>query len=358
MKVGIVGLPQSGKTTVFNALTGLHWAVGGYHPGEQVTVGMVKVPDERFEALAEMLQPGETIPATIEFEDIGGVFAHLTGAEYSGRALAALREVDAILMVLRAFESEFVPEVLGAVDPLREYAAMTEELLLADLEVIERRLEAIERDVKKPAPERDDLLKEQRLLKRCREAVEREQRLGAVGLSEAEEKQLRSYAFLTLKPRVCLLNIGEEQISAPARIGELERLDPPPLSMCAELEMELMDLEEEERGAFMREVGLERMASGRLIRACYRALGLRTFFTHVSGKLRAWTVEAGTDGRGAAGKIHTDMERGFIRAEVVGFEELIECGSLKEAKSRGKVRMEGKDYEVADGDVITFHFSR
>jgi hypothetical protein len=358
MKAGIVGLPQSGKTMVFNAITGAHGDVSGYHAGERVSAGVVKVPDERLDALARMLAPEETIPATIEFEDISGVFVHLTGGEQSGRAVAALREVDAILMVLRAFESEYVPEVLGAVDPLREYEAMNSELLLADLEVIEKRLKAIALDIRRGRPGRDALLLEQSVVERCREAVEQGRRLQGLRLSEAELPLIRNYGFLTLKPRLCVLNIGEEKMSAPQRIPELDRLEPAPIAMCAELEMELMDLQPAERAAFMADAGLKEMASGRIVRACYELLGLRSFFTHVSDKLRAWTIEAGTSAKGGAGKIHTDMEKGFIRAEVVSFDDLKACGSLKEAKARGKVRMEGKDYVVQDGDVITFHFSR
>lgn len=355
MRMGIVGLPQSGTTTLFNALTGAHGEVGGYHAGEQVAHAVVTVPDERLDALAQIFKPNETILATIEFEDIGGVFAHLTGGESSGRAIAELREVDGILMVLRSFGSAFVPEVRGGVDALREHKAMNQELLLADLEVIEKRLHAIERDIRKPVPEREALQREQQVLERCREAVEQEKGLHAVQLSRADEMLLRSYSFLTLKPHLCVLNIGEDQISSPLVV---EGLSPPPPAVCAELEMELLELEEDERGAFMEDAGLEEMASGRIIRACYDLLRARTFFTHVSDKLRAWTVEAGTDAKSAAGKIHTDMEHGFIRAEVVGFDDLAECGSIREARARGKVRMEGKDYEVRDGDVITFHFAR
>jgi len=358
MKVAIIGLPQSGKTTVFNAITGAHGDVSGHHVAEQVSAGVVKVPDERLDILAKMLAPDETIPATIEFEDIGGVFAHLTGGEQSGRAVAALREVDAILMVLRGFESGYVPEVLGGVNPLREYEAMSGELLLADLAVIEKRLEGIALDIRRGRPGRDVLLQEQAVLERCREAVEQGKRVQGLRLSEVEMQLIKNYGFLTIKPRLCVLNIGEDNIAAPPRIPELDRLEPAPIRMCAELEMELMDLQPAERAAFMADAGLKEMASGRIIRACYDLLGLRSFFTHVSDKLRAWTIEAGASAKGAAGRIHTDMEKGFIRAEVVSFDDLSACGSLKEAKARGKVRMEGKDYVVQDGDIVTFHFSR
>jgi len=357
VRVGIVGLPQSGKTTVFTTLTGAHGDAGGHH-GEAVALGIVKVPDERLDALAALFRPKEVIPAALEFEDIGGVFAHLRGADSSGRAVAALREVDAVLMVLRSFQSPFVAEIFGEVDPVHEYSAMSQELLLADLEVIEKRLEAIEHDLTRPTGDRDALAREKDLLERCRRAAEHEKDLSTVQMQPDEEKLLRSYSFLTLKPRLCLLNIGEDQIAEPPHYPQLEALEPPPVHMCAELEMELMELEEGERGAFMEEAGLREMAAARLIRACYDVLGLCTFFTVVSDKLRAWTVRSGATAPEAAGKIHTDMERGFIRAEVVSFGDLIACGGMKEAKAAGKLRMEGRDYGVRDGDVITFHFSK
>lgn len=358
MEIGITGLPQSGKTTVFNALTGAHGDVGAFHAGEQVALGVVKVPDERLERLKRIFEPERTVPATVQFEDIGGAFAHLIGGEPSGVAMGALRDVDAVLMVLRAFEAPTVMEVLGEVDPVHEFRAMNEELLLADLEVIEKRLKAIEHDLGRAAADREALLAEQDLLERCRRAVEQERGLRAVEMNPAERKLLRSYAFLTLKPKLCLLNIDESQVGDPPTYPELEKLEPPPVPMCAELEMELMELEEEDRVVFMEDAGLEEMAAGRIIRACYDLLDLRSFFTCVSEELRAWTIRAGATARQAAGKIHSDMEEGFIRAEVVACEDLIECGSLKEARSQGVLRMQGKDYEVQDGDVVTFHFSR
>jgi hypothetical protein len=357
MRVGIIGLPQSGKTTLFNALTGAHGEVGGYHAGERVSVGVVRVPDERLDALRQMLQPEEALPATIEFEDIAGVFTHLTGEKQSGQAVASLRDTQAILMLLRCFQSPFVPEILGGVDPLRECNSMDQELLLLDLQVIEKRLEAIAHDLKRGAADRDALLHEQELLGRCRSAIEDQKGLRAVRMAPVEEKMLRSYAFLTLKPRLCVLNIGEDQIPSPPRL-EKPDLPVPPIPVCARLELELMGLEEDERAAFLEDAGLKEMACGSIIRACYGLLELRSFFTYAANKVRAWTVEAGAGAKAAAGRVHTDMERGFIRAEVVSFEELKACGSVKEARARGKIRMEGKDYEVQDGDVITFHFSR
>jgi GTP-binding protein YchF len=355
MRVGMAGLPQAGTTTLFNTLTGAHAAVGGYRPGERVQIGMVTVPDGRLDVLAAMLHPKECTPATLEFEDVSGVFGHLVGQEHSGRAVAALRDADAVLLVLRAFESAFVPEVLGRVDPAAEFQAMLQELLLADLQVIENRLQAVGRDLARGGMgHKDELERERDLLDRCRVAIEQGKGLSAIETSPMEHKSLRSYAFLTLKPRLCVLNIGEDQIAGPPVPPGIE---PPPIPVCAELEMELMELGEADRTVFMEDAGLDELGATRLIHTCYRGFGLASFFTCVSDKLRAWTVEAGADARTAAGKVHSDMEAGFIRAEVVGFEDLNQCGSIKEARNRGKLRMEGKDYIVQDGDVVTFHFT-
>lgn len=355
MQVGITGLPQAGATTLFNALTGAHVDVGGFH-GERVDAGVVKVPDERLDALARIFEPEKIIPAAISFEDIGGVFSHLgAGGEHAARALAELRQADAILMVLSAFESPFVSRARGGIDPSRELRTMSEELLLDDLGVIEKRLDAVQADLKGPRTQREALEKERDLLRRCAGAIEEGKALSAVKINEAEEKMLRSYSLLTLKPRICVLNIGEDRIQDPP---DAPGVQPAPIPICAELEMEIMQLDEDERQIFLEDAGLQEPAGGKIIRECYARLGLISFFTHVSGQLRAWTVEAGASAPRAAGKVHSDMEQGFIRAETVSLADLLECGSIKEAKAQGKVRMHGRDYQVQDGDVITFHFSR
>ena len=358
MKVGIIGLPQTGKTTVFNALTGAHGEVGGFHAGGADNVAVLRVPDQRLECLTAMFEPKKTVQATVEFEDIAGIFAHMGRAgEDSARAFAAARRMDALLMVLRCFPDPTVLHVLEGVDPARDYVRMNEELLLADLGVVENRIEHVRKDIKRPMPEREELRHELELLECCREAIEQQRGIRSVQLSAAQEKMLRSYAFLTLKPVVCVLNVGEDQRGAPAAPDHLGALEPPPVVMCGKLEMELAELEEDDRGAFMEDAGLTELAALKLVRACYEAIGLRTFFTYAHNEVRAWTVRAGGSAVTAAGKVHTDMAKGFIRAEVVGFDELRACGSIKEAKAHGKVHLEGKDYEVQDGDVITFRFS-
>lgn len=353
VRVGIIGLPQTGKSALFGALTGAHGATGGY---EGVSLGAVRVPDERLAVLERIFEPQKVTPATIEFEDITGVFAHLSGGSGSGSVVASAREVDVILMVMRTFDASHVPAPLGRVDPTAEYRTMRAELLLADLFVIEKRIRSIDAALKRPG-DRDALRREQNLLRRCQAAIEDVQDLLAVEMTSGERKMLRNYSLLTLKPHVCLLNISEADAADPPRIEALEGLEPPPLKMCAELEQELMELEPEDRAAFLEDAGLDEMAAGRVVRECLSAAGMITFFTTVSRELRAWPVMDGSTAREAAGKIHSDMERGFIRAEVVHFDALVEAGSFKEARAQGHVRMEGKDSTVLDGDVITFHFS-
>lgn len=355
MRVGIIGLPQVGKTTLLGALTGAHGAATGHRP-DSPALGVVKVPDERLQVLAEMYDPKKVTPATVEFEDITGVFAHLIGEKGSAQAVGVARDVDALLLVLRAFESPYVAPTLDNVDPVAEYETIRAELLLADMAVIEKRMENIEKDLKKPR-DHDELLAEQALLQRCYEAVENEQGLTSLDLSDQERRSLRHYSFLTLKPHLCVLNIGEDDVAKPPAFPALDELNPPPVKMCAELEKELMELEEDERGVFMEDAGLEAMAAGDIIRACFDAAGLVSFLTCGPDEVRAWTVERNAPAPKAAGAIHTDFEKGFIRAEVVSFEHLVEAGSWKDARSNGHVRMEGRDYAVQDGDVIVFHFS-
>ena len=234
VQVAIVGLPQAGKTTLFNALTGAHGEVGGHHGAESVAVGIVRVPDGRVERLAQMFHPKKTVPASLQVEEVKGVFAHLTGGASSGRAVAALREADAMLMVLRGFESPYVPEIFGGVDPLREYDAMCDELLLADMGVVENRLASIEHDLARAsAAEREALEKERDLLERCRQAGDAEWGLQTLEMTEHERGMLSGYAFLTLKPRLCVLNVDEEKLGDPAALEGLEGLRPAPVPICA-----------------------------------------------------------------------------------------------------------------------------
>jgi len=356
MKVGIVGLPQSGKTTVFNALTGAHGEVGGFHGAGEVAVAVLKVPDERLDYLVGLFRPERAVAASIEFEDITGGFSQRGGTDRDAQALAAMRGTDALLMVLRCFENPSVPHVEGSVNAVRDLHTMMDELLLADLAVIENRIRTLQKGIKRPSPERDRQKAELALLERCSEAVESGQGILSVRMTAEEEKMLRSYAFLTLKPSLCLLNVGEGEPGGGTDALRLQSLEPPPITMCGKLEMEIMELEPQDRQPFMEDLGIDELVSDRVVRACYELMGLRSFFTYAGRDVRAWTVRAGEDALAAAGKIHSDMARGFIRAEVVAFDDLKECGSIQQARLQGKVRLEGKDYQVQDGDVITFRF--
>jgi GTP-binding protein YchF len=360
MKIGIIGLPQTGKTTVFNALTGAHGDTTRFHADAHPALGMVKAPDERLDFLVNLFQPKKVRHATIEMEDIAGIFTHLKhGGEDSARAFALARDTDGLIIVLRCFADPTVPHILGGVEPARDCARMEEEMLLADLAVIEHRVENIRKDMQRaPAARRDELQRELDLLERCRVAVEEERGIRSVEMTPSEEKLLRSYAFLTLKPRVYVLNVGEDQTGGGAERWGLAHLVPGPVTMCARLEMELLELDESERAPFLEGAGLKEPASSAVIRECFRALNVRTFFTFANDEVGAWIVQAGDNAVAAAGKIHSDMAEGFIRAEVVSLADLKACGTLKEARAHGKVRLEGRDYEVQEGDVITFRFGR
>lgn len=358
MKVGIIGLPESGATTLFNVLTGAHGTVGPAHRAGARQVGIVRVPDERVEFLAEMFSPKKVTHATIEVEDCGGVFEHVGRPEEGGgaHAIAGTRALDGLVVVLRAFPDPAVAHPLGSVDPARDYARIEEELLLADLAVVENRIENIDRALGRPIPaaDRDRLQEELDLLGRCREAVERQFGIRSVKMTAAQERLVRSYSFLTLKPGVHVLNVGEEAAGQGAAVPGI---DGPLVPICAQIEMEIMGLEEADRAEFLSDGGLREPAAGRVVQECYRALGLCTFLTYGSDEVRAWSIRAGATAVEAAGEVHTDIARGFIRAEVVAFEDLKACGSIREAKAQGKWRLEGKDYVVQDGDVVTVRHS-
>jgi len=360
MQIGIIGLPQTGKTTVLNALTGAHGEVGGFHAGVQTAAAVLKVPDVRLKRLAEIFQPRKITRATIELTEIGGAFAHLgAGGGDNAEALARARDMAALLVVLRAFPDPTVFHVLDGVDTERDLSRIRDELLLADLSVVENRIANIDKDLRRaPAAEREHLECELDALQRCREAIEQERGIRSVELSPAQQKVLRSYAFLTLKPMVVVLNVGEQQLAEPPVPQSMRALEPPPVAMCGKLEMEIMELDESDRPAFMADAGLDRSAAEAIIQCCYDALGVNTFYTYAHDEVRAWPVRGGADAVEAAGKVHTDMAAGFIRAEVVAYDHLAEAGSIKEAKAQGHVRMEGRDYQVQDGDVITFRFSK
>ncbi|MBI4266919.1 MAG: redox-regulated ATPase YchF [Chloroflexi bacterium] len=359
VNIGITGLPGSGKTTIFNALTG----GAGSRGGEAAHVGMAKVPEPRLKALADLLHYRKLVPVEARYIDVG---ASVKGAAKDkgtgGEFLAQLSTVDAIITVIRAFTDETVPHPEGSLDVDRDIAAMDLELAFSDLAIIERRMERIELSLKgAKAPERQALIQERETLLKFKADLEKDIPIREVQLAGAEARLIPGYQFLTAKPRLIVVNIGEGQLAeASLEAGLVSRHDTGKcrvITLCGKLEMELAQLDEGAAQELRAGYGMKEAGPERVIRVSYELLGLISFFTIVSNEVRAWSVPGGTSAVKAAGKIHSDMERGFIRAEVIGWDDLVKCGSMAEARKRGLLRLEGKDYVVRDGDVITFLFN-
>jgi hypothetical protein len=357
VKVGIIGLPSSGKSTLFQLLTG----AAAPPPGSraEARLGIARVPDARVDALAEMYRPRKKTPATVEYVDVPGV------AKGEGAALVdlpALRGVDALLHVVRAFASDTVAHPDGSVDALRDAKMLELELILADLGAVERRLERLDANIKK-ANRADDVAEREVFLK-LKAALEAEQPLRQVTLADDERKRLRSYSFLSEKPLVLVVNMGEDDVrdaaGALARSGLAAFASAPGVAVCpvaAPIEAEMAQLSAEDARAFREDLHLEEPGLDRVIRTSYALLGLISFLTAGEDECRAWTIRKGTRAQQAAGAIHSDIERGFIRAEVVAFADLMAAGSLAACRERATLRLEGKEYVVQDGDVINFRFN-
>ncbi|HUT37099.1 MAG TPA: DUF933 domain-containing protein [Planctomycetota bacterium] len=348
MRIAIIGMPLSGKTTLFDAVTGRRDEPGAYAAPGSLHIGVVPVPDERVEFLAGILQPKKATHATLEFVDIGGLF---TGEKPNPDSVAAMRQADALVKVVRAFESHAVPHPKGSVDPKRDLDEIDGDLFVTDLDVIERRIETLHVSVRHPTPKQEEEKAELALLERCRAQLDTVGALDRLDLKDEERKALRGYTFLTQKPAAVVVNVGE------AQIGNEVALAPPVLALCADMEKELLALDPEERKPFMDDLGITELSAQKVIAASLQALGLITFFTANEKELRAWLLSRGSTAVEAAGKVHTDLARGFIRAEVVATADLRQFGSLKEVKAHGRLRLEGKDYVVQDGDVLQIRFS-
>jgi GTP-binding protein YchF len=358
MRIGLFGFPQTGKTALFRLLTG-HAASPHHAVRGETQLGVARVPDPRLYRLAEMYGPKKTTPATVEYMDLVGV---QKGEAADVLPLDQLRSVDALAHVVRAFRDEAVPHVEGTVDPARDASTMETELLLADHTIAERRLEKLELALKKT--HKDEDRKELELLRRCLAAIEREEPLRNLDLPEDDEKRLRGYTFLTLKPLLVIVNADEADA---ARLKEgaagfgLEGMAGRPhtevVALSARIEAEIAELPPADAAAFMADLGIQEPALDRCIRASYHLLGRMSFFTVGEDECRAWTIRHGTPARKAAGTIHSDIERGFIRAEVVRYEDLVAAGSWAACRDRGTLRLEGKDYVFQDGDVTNFRFA-
>ena len=358
MEIGIIGLPKSGKTTVFNSLTKGKAETGAYTPtAMEPNLGVAKVPDPRLSSLETIFKPKRTVPAEVRYVDV----AIPKDKGLGGELLAYLGQTDALIHVVRAFTDERIPHIEGSIDPARDIAIINLELAFSDMSIIERRLKRIEDSLKgAKSPQRETLLREQDLMARISSALEKEVPVREQELSKEEAKTVEGYQFLTNKPLLVLLNIGEEQlVQASSLEADLHSHYPhlPVAAICGKLEMELSQLSEAEALEFRSSLNIEEAMIDRIIRLSYDLLGLISFFTIASGEVKAWTVPRNTLAPEAAGKVHSDMERGFIRAEVTHYDDLLKCGSSAEARKRGLLHLEGKNYIVQDGDVITFLFN-
>jgi GTP-binding protein YchF len=341
MKVGLIGHRGAGKTTIFNMLTGLRAQVGGSGK-EEVHLGVIKVPDERIDRLSQIFKPKKTTYAEIRFTDFPPQAED--NLKSDNALVMQMREVDAIALVLRDFEF--------GVSPIRELNDLLTEMILADLTVVENRRNRLKKEKARP--------QEQGLLERCAKALENEESLRALTFSAEEENLLSGFGFLSRKPLLVLFNQAEDKAGrplAPSYQEELQRRGLEGLALAGKVEMEIAQLEESDRAAFLKEIGIAEPARDRFIRASYRLLDLISFFTAGEDEVRAWTITQGTHARKAAGKIHSDIERGFIRAEVIAYSDFIAHRSEAKCKEAGKLRLEGKDYIVKDADIIHFRFA-
>ena len=367
MQIAIVGLAGSGKTTVFNTLTRGHAQTGGYG-GMELHVGTVKVPDERLDRLAEIFKPKKVVHADVTYFDLPAPPASTEGRvgteELPADQLARLREADALLHVVRAFEDPAVPHADGTVDAWRDLERLDLEFTLADLSVMEKRLERLKSSGHHGTPaEREANDRELALLERLHEPLVAGRPLRGEGLTPDEEKSIRGFRFLTQKPVLVLLNVGEADLPREAEIvaelaGRYRHAGTLVDALSAKIEMELGELEPDEAAVFMEELGLAESSLDRVIRLSYRLLGLISFLTAGPDEVRAWPIPDGSNAVDAAGVIHTALARGFIRAEVVPYEDLLALKTMAESRKHGKLRSEGKTYLVRDGDVVEILFSR
>ena len=363
LTAGIVGLPNVGKSTLFNAITNQKILAENYPFATiEPNVGVVTVPDKRMDRLKEMYEPNRFIPTAYEFTDIAGLVKGASQGEGLGnKFLSHIREVDAIVEVVRCFDDGKIIHVEGNIDPIRDIETINLELSIADLEVIQNRLEKVSKKAK-TTKDKNDLL-EVETLEKCKKALEENKPIRQLDLSEDEKKIIKTYSFLTAKPIIYLANIKESELGNPDNeyvklVKEYaDKENAKVVSLCAKVEEDLSELSEEDKQEMLEALGIEESGLNKLITATYDILGLATYFTVGQDEVRAWTFKKGMNAKECAGIIHTDFEKGFIRAEVMSYEDLIECGSELKVKEAGKARLEGKDYLMQDGDICHFRFN-
>jgi GTP-binding protein YchF len=362
----LIGLPGSGKTTVFNALTQSEIATGGFSGQDDAHLAVVKVPDKRLDILTDMFQPQRKVPADIQYVDVGGLSKGMAEKGLSGQLLGNLSQADALVHVVRAFDDPNLPHPDGSIDPLRDIETINLELQFSDLGIVEKRIERLDSQIPKlRGAERETNERELKLMLDLKTHLENEIPLReVVGDLELEDiKTLRGFGLLTAKPLLVLINIGESQLGEEADAivsAGRNRFSRPSVeidALCGQIEMEIGQLSPEDAEVFLNDLGIEESSRDRVVRLSFGLLGLMPFFTVGPDECRAWTIPSGTVAVDAAAEIHSDIARGFIRAEVVSYEDMIASGSMAEVKKAGKFRREGKTYVVQDGDIINFLFN-
>ena len=346
MKLGIIGLPQSGKTTIFNALTRSNTPTSASAGRIEVHTAVVDVPDPRVTKLSGMFNPKKTIFAKVTYADIAGLESGSAKSGISGQLLNQLNQMEGLILIVRGFTDENVMHPSGTVNPLRDVDGMLTELLLNDLIAVERKLEKLTEERKKGGTDKVVNARQTELFEKLHATLSDNKPLRSMEFTNEEQKELASYGLLTRKPILTVFNMGEGQTAPDAQ------LDHPSVALMGKLEMEIAQLSAEDAAVFMEEYGIKELSLNRMINLSYDLLKVQTFFTVGEDEVRAWTTKRGASAAESAAEIHTDLQRGFVRAEVVAYEDLVSLGSMNEAKAKGKLRLEGKEYLVKDGDIM------